>query len=44
VLLLSTTTVASATTASIGPDGSVLVGGEPFFPIGIYHVSWIGNR
>lgn len=44
VLLLSTTTVAHATTASIAPDGNVLVNGEPFFPIGIYHVSWIGNR
>jgi PKD repeat protein len=33
-----------ATTATIAPDGNLLVDGEPFFPIGIIHVSWIGNR
>lgn len=35
---------AHATTASISPEGNILIDGEPFFPIGIYHVSWIGNR
>ncbi|HEY8516330.1 MAG TPA: PKD domain-containing protein [Candidatus Binatia bacterium] len=35
---------ATATTATIGVDGNIHVDGEPFFPIGIYHVSWIGNR
>lgn len=40
----SRTTPAVATTATIGPDGNVTIDGAPFFPIGIYHVSWIGNR
>jgi len=35
---------AAATTATISPEGNLLVDGTPFFPIGIYHVSWIGNR
>jgi hypothetical protein len=43
-LLLLTARPAVATTASIAPDGNILVNGQPFFPIGIYHVSWIGNR
>lgn len=43
-LVLATAAGALATTASVAPDGNVLVDGEPFFPIGIYHVSWIGNR
>lgn len=41
---LLTPTSARATTASVGPDGNILIDGQPFFPIGIYHVSWIGNR
>ncbi len=43
-LLIASAGDARATTASIAPDGNVLVDGTPFFPIGIYHVSWIGNR
>lgn len=43
-LLAGAATDARATTASIAPDGTILVNGLPFFPIGIYHVSWIGNR
>jgi len=35
---------AYATTATVSPEGNLLIDGEPFFPIGIYHVSWIGNR
>jgi hypothetical protein len=43
-LLLATTLTAGATVATIAPDGTILLDGEPFFPIGIYHVSWIGDR
>lgn len=35
---------ARAATASVAPDGNIVLNGQPFFPIGIYHVSWIGNR
>jgi len=35
---------ARATTAAVAPDGNVHVDGEPFFPIGIIHVSWIGDK
>src|SRR5262247_1255668 len=44
VLLLGALRDARATTASVGPDGNLLVDGQPFFPIGVYHVSWIGDR
>ena len=44
LLLLLTSGRAHATTATISPEGNLLIDGEPFFPIGIYHVSWIGNR
>jgi PKD domain len=43
-LVLTGGAPAGATTASVGPDGNLLVDGAPFFPIGIYHVSWIGDR
>ena len=43
-LLAAGGTHAHATTATISPEGNLLIDGEPFFPIGIYHVSWIGNR
>ena len=43
-LVLTGGAPAGATTASVGPDGNLLVDGTPFFPIGIYHVSWIGDR
>jgi PKD repeat protein len=43
-LLLAAVRGAYATTASVGPDGNLLVDGQPFFPIGMYHVSWIGNE
>ncbi|HZR80261.1 MAG TPA: PKD domain-containing protein [Candidatus Binatia bacterium] len=36
--------VARAATASVAPDGTLVVNGAPFFPIGIVHTSWIGNR
>lgn len=36
--------IARATTASVSPDGNLLIDGQPVFPIGIYHVSWIGDR
>lgn len=36
--------IAVATTATVDSNGRILVEGEPFFPIGIYHVSWIGGR
>lgn len=35
---------ARSTTATIDGNGNILVDGTPFFPIGIYHVSWIGGR
>ena len=35
---------ARATTASVSPAGHLLVDGAPFFPVGIVHVSWIGDR
>ncbi len=44
VLLVVGRGLALATTATVGPDGKLLVDGTPFFPIGIYHVSWIGDR
>ncbi|MEW6271437.1 MAG: PKD domain-containing protein, partial [Thermodesulfobacteriota bacterium] len=40
----ATAPCARASSATIGPGGNVLVDGAPFFPIGVYHVSWIGNR
>jgi hypothetical protein len=43
-LSLSVAGAARATTASIGPDGKMLIDGEPFFPIGMIHVSWIGDE
>jgi hypothetical protein len=43
-LLLALPAVAHAATASVGPDGNLLVDGQPFFPIGIVHVSWIGDE
>lgn len=33
-----------ATTATVDADGRFIVDGAPFFPIGMYHVSWIGDR
>jgi hypothetical protein len=44
IAVLSLSPVALATTATVGPDGNLLVDGEPFFPIGIIHVSWIGDE
>lgn len=41
---LSAAAPALATTATVDPGGNLLVNGAPFFPIGAYHVSWIGNR
>lgn len=42
--LLLSGSVAHATTATIGPDGNMQVDGQPFFPIGMIHVSWIGDE
>ena len=42
IVLLATIAAAgsaAATTATIDPSGNLLVDGEPFFPIGIYHVT-----
>lgn len=36
--------VARATTATVGADGNLHLDGAAFFPVGIYHVSWIGDR
>lgn len=36
--------VAGAATATVDANGNLVVDGAPFFPIGIYHVSWIGDR
>ena len=44
VLLAAFVRVVAATTATVGLDGNLHLDGEPFFPIGIYHVSWIGDR
>lgn len=35
---------ALATTAAVDANGRILIEGAPFFPIGMYHVSWIGGR
>lgn len=43
-LTLAIVTRAAATTATISPAGNLLLDGAPFFPIGVYHVSWIGDR
>lgn len=29
--------------ATVRPDGTLLVDGQPMFPMGFYHVSWAGN-
>lgn len=42
--LLLTCGTARATVATVGPNGTILLDGVPFFPIGIVHVSWIGDR
>jgi hypothetical protein len=34
----------AATTATVDANGNFVVDGAPFFPIGMYHVSWIGDR
>ena len=33
-----------ATTATVDANGTFIIDGAPFFPIGMYHVSWIGDR
>ncbi len=43
-IALLTCGTARATVATVGSNGTVLLDGEPFFPIGIVHVSWIGDR
>jgi hypothetical protein len=43
-LILATAPGAGATTATVSPEGNLLLDGTPFFPIGVYHVSWIGDR
>ncbi|WP_027461239.1 hypothetical protein [Deinococcus murrayi] len=30
--------------ASVRPDGTLLVGGAPLFPLGFYHVSWAAEK
>ena len=35
---------ASATTASVDANGRIHKDAQPWFPIGMYHVSWIGDR
>jgi hypothetical protein len=42
--LLLTAAPAAATTATLDANGNFVVDGAPVFPIGIYHVSWIGGR
>jgi len=32
------------TTTGVRADGTLLVDGEPFFPVGVYHTSWISER
>jgi hypothetical protein len=44
LILLASSSPALAASAAIDPDGNMTIDGEPFFPIGMYHVSWIGNR
>ncbi|GAA5511393.1 hypothetical protein Dcar01_00102 [Deinococcus carri] len=34
---------ATDTAATVRADGTLLVGGQPMFPMGFYHVSWAGN-
>jgi len=33
-----------AASASVGPDGRLFKDGSAWFPLGLYHVSWIGDR
>jgi hypothetical protein len=40
IQLIITVEIKAQTTSSIRSDGTILVNGEPFFPIGFYHVSW----
>ncbi len=37
-------TTANASTASVDTNGRIYKDGVPWFPIGMYHVSWIGDR
>jgi len=37
-------TAADASTASVDASGRIYRDGVPWFPIGMYHVSWIGDR
>jgi hypothetical protein len=42
--VLSRGVPAEARSASVRDDGTILVDTVPFFPIGVYHVSWVGHR
>lgn len=36
--------LAALQSGPVRPDGAVVVDGKPWFPVGIYHVSWVGER
>jgi PKD repeat protein len=42
--LVFSTSALAATTMTVEPSGRLLKDGVPWFPLGIYHVSWIGDR
>jgi hypothetical protein len=44
VLALSAPDARAAGTVSVESSGRLLKDGVPWFPLGIYHVSWIGDR
>ncbi len=44
VALYCATSAVAATTMTVEPSGRLLKDGVPWFPLGIYHVSWIGDR
>jgi PKD repeat protein len=44
LVLCCSTSAFAATTVTVEPSGRLVKDGEPWFPLGIYHVSWIGDR
>jgi hypothetical protein len=43
-LCCSASIATAATTITVEPSGRLVKDGVPWFPLGIYHVSWIGDR
>ena len=42
--IMGATLAAAQTSTGLRADGTLLVDGEPFFPVGMYHTSWIDER